>query len=255
MNDKVLLKNLIEYLDDQVSDDVALEDLERQWRGLINQRQVETLTEAYLTLEDSYLSRKNASDVVDLSACEPTAFEHILIYKGDMIKLRVDALVNAANSELLGCFIPNHACLDNAIHTFAGARLRQACHQVMLQQGHKEPVGQVKVTDAYHLPARQIYHTVGPFIPKGKPVSPLRQGLLKQAYLSCLNQAKKDGVSSIAFPCLSTGEFGFPKDMASRISVETVRHFLATNPIELTVIFCLYTPEDELLYADLLKKS
>lgn len=255
MNDKTILKHLIEHLSSQVSDDLALEDLERQWRGLINQRQAETLTEAYLTLEDSYLSERNASDVVDLSACESTAFEHILIYKGDMTKLSVDALVNAANSELLGCFIPNHACLDNAIHTFAGARLHQACHQVMSQQGHKEPVGQVKVTDAYHLPARQIYHTVGPFIPKGKPVSALRQGLLKQAYLSCLHQAKKDGVSSIAFPCLSTGEFGFPKDVASRIAVETVRHFLATNPTDLTVIFCLYTTEDELLYADLLKKS
>lgn len=248
------LNQLIALLGGHVSDTATVSDRRRHWRGLINQTPTADVPEAYFLLEDDYLSRHHRQ-VYDLSDCQATQHPRLFLFKGDMTGLALDVLVNAANSDLLGCFIPNHKCLDNAIHTFAGARLRQACHRLTAEQGHREPVGHVKQTSAYHLPARAIYHTVGPFVPAGKPVSAIRQSLLRQAYLACLTKAEQDGVTSLAFPCLSTGEFGFPRDLACQIAVKTVTDFLATNQTGLVVVFVLYTKEDQELYEQLLLKT
>lgn len=251
MSEIEILRQLISYLGGQVVDDCSLSDLQDIWRGLINQRASDDLSEGYLELEDQYLSQLERP-LYRLADCQKTSLPQIITFTGDMTCLAVDILVNAANSDLLGCFIPNHTCLDNAIHTFSGARLRQECQALMTEQGHKEPVGQVKVTSAYHLPAKWIYHTVGPYIPQGKPVSALRKSMLKQCYLSCLKKAEQEKVASLAFPCISTGQFGFPKAEAAQIAIQTVRDFLSESQSEMAVVFCLYTPEDQAIYGELL---
>ena len=160
--------------------------------------------------------------------------------------------MNAANSEMLGCFIPNHRCIDNAIHTFSGIELRSFCHHLMEEQGKKEPVGKAKMTPAFNLPSKYIIHTVGPFLPPGQKVTPLREQLLAGCYKSCLETAIKAGLTSIAFCGISTGEFGFPKEPAARIAVDTVNKWLQDTSSTMTVVFSTYTREDQTIYQKLL---
>ena len=160
--------------------------------------------------------------------------------------------MNAANSEMLGCFIPNHRCIDNAIHTFSGIELRSFCHHLMDEQGKKEPVGKAKITPAFNLPSKYIIHTVGPFLPPGQKVTPLREQLLAGCYKSCLEAAREVGLTSIAFCGISTGEFGFPKEPASRIAVDTVKKWLTETASTMTVVFSTYTKEDQSIYQNYL---
>ncbi|MBF0787355.1 MULTISPECIES: protein-ADP-ribose hydrolase [unclassified Streptococcus] len=226
------------------------EELVRVWRGLVNQRPAGPISQAYLTYEQEFLTAYHEKHQCSLEACEETRSPHILLYYGDICHLQVDAIVNAANSDLQGCFIPNHTCIDNAIHFYAGMELRNACAELMKEQGHREPVGQVKVTAGYALPARFIFHTVGPRISVGKRPSLIREHLLRQCYLSCLNQARKKDIRTIAFCAISTGEFGYPKEEAAYIAVQTVRDWLQETGYELTVIFTLYTAEDACYYEE-----
>ncbi|WP_432623317.1 macro domain-containing protein [Bifidobacterium sp.] len=149
----------------------------------------------------------------------------LAIWQGDITTLRCDAIVNAANSGLTGCYAPNHHCIDNAIHTAAGVQLRLACDRIMEQQGHPEPVGHAKITPGFNLPARYVLHTVGPMIPSGDP-TPAEQEQLADCYRSCLRLAADHGLETIAFCSISTGEFRFPAELAARIAVHTVRDFL-----------------------------
>lgn len=224
------------------------EELVRVWRGLVNQRPAGPISQAYLACEEEVLTAYRERHQRSLADCQKTSHPNILLYYGDMCHLQVDAIVNAANSDLLGCFIPNHTCVDNAIHFYAGVALRKACAELMKKQGHREPVGQVKVTSGYALPARFIFHTVGPQIPQGKRPSPIRKALLRQCYLSCLNQAREQDLRSLAFCALSTGEFGYPKEEAASIAVQTVRDWLRETGDHLRVIFSLYTAEDAYYY-------
>lgn len=217
------------------------------WRCLVNTRPAQPATEVYLKLEEQFLRWFNQRDVKTLADCQQVD-NRLYLYDGELTQLAVSAIVNPANSQLLGCFHPNHPCLDNAIHTFAGVDLRLACSRLMAEQGRKEAVGQAKLTAAYHLPAEWVIHTVGPFIPAGQAVSSLRATLLKQCYLSCLNLAAEKGFSSLALPCIATGQFGFPRELAAQIAIETVRDWQATNQIQLNLIFALYTEEDKTLY-------
>ena len=234
--------------------------IERQdlWRALVNQRPALPLSQDYLQLEDAYLDDWRTSFVpVSVKDCQKTNYTSLFLYCGDMRYLGVDPIVNAANSELLGCFIPNHGCIDNAIHTFAGSRLRLACQAIITEQGRKEAIGQAKLTSASHLPASYIIPTVGPRIAKEQHISPIRADLLARCYRSSLDLAVKAGLTSLAFCSISTGEFGFPKKEAAQIAIKTVFKWQAEHPDSktLAIIFNTFTSEDKTLYDTYLQKE
>lgn len=174
------------------------------------------------------------------------------MWRGDITTLEVDGIVNAANSQMLGCFAPNHGCIDNAIHTFAGIQLRLACAQLMTAQGHEEPTGRAQITDGYNLPARHVLHTVGPIV--GWRVTPRDQASLASCYRSCLQLAHERGLRSLAFCCISTGEFHYPNDQAARIAVDVVDAYLQETDDPLEVVFNVFKPVDDAIYRDLLEQ-
>jgi len=215
------------------------------YRALVNVREPLPIAEEYLKIEDEYLQEINhQKGIVEIQE------KGISIWQGDITRLKVDAIVNAANNQMLGCFVPGHYCIDNAIHTFAGVRLRLACHDLMQKQGYLEPTGKVKVTSAYNLPSQYVFHTVGPIV-HGRLMQK-HKALLKLCYESCLEKAEEMGLKSIAFCCISTGVFRFPKDIAAQIAVETVQEFLLHSQIE-QVIFNVFKDEDLQIYEKLLK--
>jgi len=159
--------------------------------------------------------------------------------------LEIDAIVNAANSQLLGCFVPCHGCIDNVIHSAAGIQLRNECAEIMAAQGHEEPTGKAKITKGYNLPARHVIHTVGPIV--GMSVTEKQKEQLRSCYLNCLKLAEKSGLKSIAFCCISTGEFHFPNKLAAQIAVETVDRYLSGSKLE-RVVFNVFKNEDLNVY-------
>ena len=193
----------------------------RLLRSLFNIRMPKETSEDFLQIQDVYLQeenrRKGITDIADLQPVQ----DDIYLWQGDITTLRCDAIVNAANSQMLGCFRPCHGCIDNAIHTFAGVQLRRNCNEIMQKQGHNEPTGQAKITPAYNLPCKYVLHTVGPIV-SGR-LTEEHCELLKSCYLSCLKLAEKNSCKSIAFCCISTGVFGFPQREAAQIAVDTVK--------------------------------
>lgn len=170
----------------------------------------------------------------------------LYLWQGDITTLKCDAIVNAANSGMTGCYIPNHRCIDNAIHTYAGVELRQYCEEMMERQGHPEPTGQARITPAFNLPCRYILHTVGPII--SDRVTRRDRELLASCYRSCLKLAAELGLESVAFCCISTGEFHFPNRLAADIAVETVTDFLKGQTSVKKVIFNVFKNLDRELY-------
>ncbi len=191
----------------------------------------------------------DASEASANRASESSA--HLHLWRGDITRLALDAIVNAANSRLLGCSIPGHFCIDNAIHTFAGMQLRLACAHLMGEQGHPEPTGMAKVTDAFNLPSTYVIHTVGPIM-NDHPTE-LDCALLANCYTACLDAAVGVGCRSIAFCCISTGVFGFPRTEAAKIAVETLRSWLARNEETIEVVFNVFSETDEVIYRELLE--
>ncbi|OOF46873.1 appr-1-p processing enzyme family domain-containing protein [Rodentibacter trehalosifermentans] len=207
------------------------------------------IPQAFWAEQDTLLQAETAQKgMINLTALSPIA-PQIYLWQGDITRLAVDAIVNAANSQLLGCFHPLHACIDNAIHSAAGLQLRQACFELMEKQGKEEATGKAKITPAFNLPARFVLHTVGPII--NKNVSATDRTLLANCYLSCLQLAKENGLKSIAFCCISTGEFRFPNQTAAEIAVQTVLEFLRENK-EMHVIFNVFKEVDLKIYQELL---
>ena len=220
------------------------------WRALVNVRPPAPLSEEYIALEGQYLGGKLAERGV-VNAEELQYSGNIALWKGDITRLKADAIVNAANSAMLGCFYPCHGCIDNAIHTFAGARLRQECARIMREQGHEEPVGSAKITPAYNLPSKYVVHTVGPIVCGA--LTQTHRSQLESCYSSCLNLALKSGIKSLAFCCISTGEFHFPNEEAARIAVDTVDKFLREND-GMKVIFNVFKEADYEIYKRLLSE-
>jgi len=176
-----------------------------------------------------------------------------MLWQGDIVTLKVDAIVNAANSKLLGCFIPHHNCIDNIIHSAAGLQLRDECSRIMKSQGVDEEVGKAKITDAYNLPSKHVIHTVGPAIPQGSRPSDKNMEELASCYRSCLEIANRYNLESIAFCCISTGVFNFPQDLAAEIAIGTVEEYLKSNETTLKhVIFNVFTDESYMTYKELL---
>ena len=228
-------------------------DAERQkilLRGLMNVRRAYPIGAEFLQVQDEYLQSETAAkgitDVADLTSIQPGLY----LWQGDITTLRCDAIVNAANSGMTGCYYPNHRCIDNAIHTFAGVELRLACEELMEQQGHPESTGQAKITPAFNLPCKYVLHTVGPII--DGPVTKEDKELLASCYRSCLELAAENSLESIAFCCISTGEFHFPNDLAAEIAVRTVKEFLKKQTSVKKVIFNVFKDLDKAVYEKLL---
>ena len=232
------------------------EDGEEQWnllRGLFNVRPPIPVSPEFLRIEGELLEKRTAEkgitaleDILPIRECEG-----LYLWQGDITTLRVDAIVNAANSQMLGCFRPNHSCIDNIIHTMAGVEMRLKCAELMEAQGHEEPTGQAKLTPAYHLPSRYVIHTVGPIV-EGE-LTQEHCGLLAYCYRSCLETAEEGNCKSIAFCCISTGVFGFPQKEAAQIAVRTVREYRQKHDIQ--VIFNVFKEDNHEIYKGLLGRN
>ena len=222
-------------------------------RGLMNVRAPMPIGTDFLTVQDEYLqaetARKGITDASTLSPIQPGLY----LWQGDITTLKCDAIVNAANSGMTGCYCPNHRCIDNAIHSYAGVELRLACDEIMQQQGHPEPTGQAKITPAFNLPCKYVLHTVGPII-QGQ-VTEADKAALASCYRSCLELAAAHGLESVAFCCISTGEFHFPNELAAEIAVGTVKEFLAQQTSVRKVIFNVFKDLDKDIYRQLLSEN
>lgn len=219
-------------------------------RSLFNIRMPLPVTDEFLAVQDAYLQEEiRQKGITALSDLEP-AQKGLYLWRGDITALQCDGIVNAANSQLLGCFCPNHGCIDNAIHTFAGVQLRLACAKLMKRQEHEEETGRAKITPAYNLPCRYVLHTVGPII-HGRLAQKDKE-LLSSCYRSCLELAEQNGLKSIAFCCISTGEFNFPNDKAAQTAIETVKEYKEQTHSEIEVIFNVFKELDYNIYRELL---
>lgn len=220
-------------------------------RSLLNVRPPKPIGDDFLAVQDAYLqaeiAAKGITDIADLSPVK----DGIYLWQGDITTLRCGAIVNAANSGMTGCYAPCHACIDNCIHTFSGIQLRLACAKRIAAQGHAEPTGQAKITSAYNLPCESIIHTVGPIV--STRVTEKDRQLLESCYRSSLELAVQNGVQSIAFCCISTGEFHFPNAEAARIAVETVRAYREQTNSGIEVIFNVFKDVDAEIYRELLR--
>lgn len=233
------------------------EQLWLTFRALVNVREPWPADADLLAAQDELLQGLIAE--AGVTAVRDTAASpldpRLRLWRGDITTLAADAIVNAANDGMTGCWAPLHYCIDNAIHTFAGIQLRLECARLMREQGHPEPTGRAKLTDAYNLPSRHVIHTVGP-IANGRPTQEHR-ALLASSYRSCLDAAAHMCDASIAFCCISTGVFDFPPDEAAPIAAGTVRAWLAERDAAgepaPTVVFNVFSEADETRYAKLLE--
>lgn len=223
-------------------------------RSLMNVRFPNPVSDEFLEIQDAYLQERNRErGITDIDDLSPVSSDpRLYLWQGDITTLRCDAIVNACNSQMLGCFSPLHACIDNFIHTYAGVQLRLAMNDIMTKQGHEEPTGQAKITSGYNLPAKYILHTVGPIVQW--TVTKEDERLLAGCYRECLKLAADRGVESIAFCCLSTGVFRFPQQRAAEIATQTVRKFLEKEGRVKKVIFNVFKDEDLHIYQRLLEK-
>ncbi len=227
------------------------DDQRRLLHALFNVRPAAAVSPEFLSVQDDYLQTALAEKGITDAASLPPLRGRLSLWRGDITLLKIDAIVNAANSGMTGCYHPNHTCIDNCIHTFAGVQLRQECDRLMKQQGFPEPTGRAKITPGYNLPCRYVLHTVGPIV-QG-PLTARDRRLLADCYRSCLALAEENGARSVAFCCISTGVFGFPKRPAAEIAVATVEEYLRRSPIE-QVVFNVFGAEDEAIYRELLQR-
>ena len=227
------------------------QDQKNLLRSLFNIRMPQPINQDFLTIQDAYLQEEiKQKGITDLSDLTPIQ-KGIYLWQGDITTLRCDAIVNAANAQLLGCWIPGHHCIDNAIHTYAGVQLRCVCNDIMQEQGHDEPAGQAKITPGFNLPARYVLHTVGPLVMEGLTRADCTT--LAQCYRSCLDLAASNKLTSVAFCCISTGVFGFPQQEAAAIAVDTVLEWLDTHDSTIEqVVFNVFLDKDFELYQELL---
>lgn len=247
-----LLEDLPQYRAEAARFPHDLPAQRRLLRSLMNVRPPMPLNADYLRLQDELLVREREEwGVVEAGDLPVSGDPRLVLWQGDITRLRADAIVNAANSALLGCFQPCHGCIDNAIHSAAGLQLRDECSRIMSAQGCPEPTGGAKLTEAYCLPCRYVLHTVGPIVEGHVTNRDKRE--LASCYRACLELAAAHGLSSVAFCCISTGEFHFPNGQAAEIAVRTVRECLETKTSVEKVIFNVFKDVDAVIYRRLLK--
>lgn len=244
-----LLAERKEYEDIPMPD--SLPEKRRLLRSLMNVRPPIPAREDFLRMQDAYLkerlAKRGVTRLKELTPVRPGLY----LWQGDITTLAVDAIVNAANSQMLGCFVPCHGCIDNAIHTYAGVQLRLECARLMAGQEEEEPTGCAKITKAYNLPCRYVLHTVGPII--SGAVTQADRELLASCYRTCLELAESNGLHSVAFCCISTGEFRFPNELAAEIAIQTVGEWQRQNPEKIKVIFNVFKDSDYEIYKRLLR--
>lgn len=246
-----LLGERAEYRGVQIPDDLT--GRRRLLRSLMNVRPPVPIGPDFLQMQDAYLQGRLAErGVTRLSGLRPVQ-PGLYLWQGDITTLAADAIVNAANSQLLGCFVPCHGCIDNATHTYAGIQLRLACAEQMRRQGHEEPTGRAKITPGFNLPCRYVLHTVGPII--AGAVTGRDRALLAACYRSCLDLAAAHGLRSVAFCCLSTGEFHYPPEQAAQVALQTVRDWRQTHESSIEVIFNVFKDSDLQIYRRLLDRA
>ena len=216
----------------------------------MNIRKASPISEEFLRIQDEYLFRElEAKGIVD-SSLLPEIRKGIVLWKGDITLLKCDAIVNAANSRMTGCYAPNHRCIDNCIHTFAGVQLRAECDRVIRAQGIPEAPGGAKITPAFNLPSKYVIHTVGPIV--GDRVTERDERTLSSCYTECLRLAFLKGLGSIAFCSISTGMFCYPPREAAEVAVRTVEDYLKTETTVKRVIFNVFSDRDREIYREIL---
>ena len=268
MNEKATQDARLDYLVEEFkADSVQYKDLQtpedtegkrRILRSLMNIRTPRKMADAVLTVQDEYLqARIRENGIVELADI-PIIRDRMSIWQGDITRLAVDAIVNAANSQMLGCFVPMHTCIDNCIHTFAGVQLRAECARQMEQlksrygRDYEQPTALPMLTDAYNLPARKVIHIVGPIV-QGRLTTSLENDLAA-CYRNTLDMCLENGLKSVAFCCISTGVFHFPNKRAAEIAVQTVTGWLSEHPGGMErVIFNVFKDEDKTYYEQLLQ--
>lgn len=248
--ERLLAEKPSEYADVKIP--AAPEERKRLLRALMNVRPPAPAAAEFLRIQDEYLREetrlKGVVTIESLSPAEPG----IYLWQGDITRLAADAIVNAANGSLLGCFVPCHGCIDNAIHSAAGVQLRNECAALMERLGGDEPPGRARITGAYNLPCRFVLHTVGPIV--GGAVTDEHRALLASCYRSCLALAAERNLRSVAFCCVSTGEFRFPNEEAAAIAVAAAREFLKSHG-SMKVIFNVFKEKDRKIYERLLGRG
>jgi O-acetyl-ADP-ribose deacetylase (regulator of RNase III) len=225
-------------------------------RSMMNVRPAQKFSTPFLKLQDEELQKQLLEKgIIEFDQIQAsTDYDRLKLWQGDITRLKVDAIVNAANSQMLGCFLPLHNCIDNAIHSAAGIQLRQECNELMIKQGHPEPTGSAKMTSGYNLPAKYVIHTVGPIIGSGG-MTQKEAHELSECYHSCLSLAGEYNLKSIAFCCISTGEYRFPNQLAAEIAVRTVMEYFEQS-VESTiesVVFNVFKDIDYSIYSKILK--
>lgn len=250
-----LVKGLVkEYTEKYKDEHIEIPNDEAEqftlFRSLCNIRPAGSMPAEWMKVQDEYLNElAHEKGIVTLSDMEEREAQ-IYLWQGDITRLAVKAIVNAANNQLLGCFAPNHKCIDNAIHTFAGIELRMACARTIEYMDMPEKTGVARMTYGYNLPASHVIHTVGPII--YDTVTELEQDQLSSCYRSCLELANAYSLQSIAFCCISTGEFRFPNELAARIAIDTVRTYLKETNSKIQVVFNVFKDIDYDIYNKLL---
>lgn len=242
----ILLSELPEYREQVQRFAPDADSRRRLLRSLMNVRPPLPLKAEFLAVQDKLLAvEREEKGIVDANSLFADG-SNFALWQGDITRLDSDAIVNAANSAMLGCFHPCHGCIDNAIHSAAGLQLRDECARIMEAQGHEEPTGAAKITGAYNLPCRHVLHTVGPIV-FGELADAHREQLAS-CYRSCLELAREKRLATVAFCCISTGEFRFPNEEAARIAVETVKS--CADGVK--VIFNVFKDKDYGIYQRLL---
>lgn len=220
------------------------------FRALCNIRSAGSMPAEWMKIQDEYLTElAREKGIVTINDMEKRA-PQIYLWQGDITRLSVDAIVNAANNQLLGCFAPNHRCIDNAIHTFAGIELRMACSRMIEYMDMPEKTGVARKTYGFNLPAKHVIHTVGPIIYDS--LTDIEREQLASCYRSCLELANAYSLQSIAFCCISTGEFRFPNEEAAQIAIDTVRTYLKETNSKIQVVFNVFKDIDYDIYNKLL---
>lgn len=228
-------------------------------RALLNVRMPGKASKEFLKVQDGYLREEiSEKGIITLSDLQPIQ-KGIYLWQGDITRLKADAIVNAANSGMTGCYQPNHACIDNCIHTFAGIQLRLECAKIMEKQGFPEPTGQAKITSGYNLPCKYVLHTVGPIINRTafgwEELTPEHCRQLVSCYQSCMELAEQNDCGSIAFCCISTGVFHFPNEKAAEIAVRTVKGYREKTGSKMEVVFNVFRDDDYEIYENLLREN
>ncbi len=264
---EVLKNETIQYKNLEIPE--SIEDKKVMLRSLMNVRQPKKISKEFLKVQDEYLTERNKEKGIvylkDIKTIKETInskhpySQKISVWQGDITKLSCDAIVNAANGRMLGCFVPMHTCIDNCIHTFAGVQLRYECNKIMNEfrkkygDDYEQPTSVPIITDGYNLPAKKVIHVAGPVV-TGKLTKSLEQDL-KNCYKNILDICLENNLRSVAFCCISTGVFHFPNERAAEIAVETVTNWLKQNENKTDrVVFNVFKPEDKFCYEQFLQQ-